>query len=96
MWVFSIDVSGANSWDVVGIFTKDRELALAIWQHRKEIYLSGWFENVEGVMDYIENDYDLNDYMPRGRVLDYMPNIDYTTYRYPSLTEEMEKRNHGN
>lgn len=93
MWVFSIYTNRERTSEyIVGVFTKEKELALAIWQHRKEIFLSLWMENVDDILNYMGNENDVNNLMPRGHVADYVPNIDYTTYRWPSLTEEMEKR----
>ena len=86
--VYVLSING----DVVGVFTDVKELALAIWQHCKELILTRFIYSAKDVYDYMEDSpLDGNFIMENGVIGDFMPNIDYTTYRLPSLTEEMER-----
>lgn len=84
--------------EVIGIFDKVNELALAIWQHRDEIKLPEWCYSVDDIIDYMEySPIDFNGAMKGAMIADYELNIDYITYRTPSLTakyeQELEKEN---
>lgn len=87
VWVFKIKD------EVIGIFDNCHELALAIWQHRDELTLAGWVYSVDDIVDYMEDTpIDFNNLMEGGIITDYTLNIDYTTYRLPSLTEEYHRK----
>ena len=86
--VYVLSING----DVVGVFTDVKELALAIWQHRKELILASFIYSAKDVYEYMQDTpLDGNHIIACGVIGDFMPNIDYTTYRLPSLTEEMER-----
>lgn len=79
--------------EVIGIFDKVNELALAIWQHRDELNFAEWVCSLDNIIDYMsDTPTDLNEVMIGGSITDYTLNIDYTTYRLPSLTAQKIKR----
>ena len=79
--------------EVIGIFDDCHELALAIWQHRDFLKLAGWIYNLDDIVDYIEDTpLDFNNVMEGGSITDYVLNIDYETYRFPSLTAQYAKK----
>lgn len=87
VWVFKIKD------EVIGIFDKVNELALAVWQHRDELNFAEGVCSLDNISDYMaDTPTNLNEVMIGGRITDYTLNIDYTTYRLPSLTEEMYRK----
>lgn len=73
--------------EVIGVFNKKKELCLAIWHHKDELGLSGWWESAKELRDLEPTE--LDDYISRGSVIDYALNIDYSTYRLPSWDEKL-------
>lgn len=81
--------------EVIGVFDKVNELALAIWQHRDELNFAELVYSLDNIIDYMsETPTDLNAVMIGGSITDFTLNIDYTTYRLPSLTEEYHRKEH--
>ncbi|WP_317303977.1 hypothetical protein [Allisonella histaminiformans] len=81
--------------EVIGVFDKVNELALAIWQHRDELNFAELVCSLDNIIDYMsETPTDLNEVMIGGSITDFTLNIDYTTYRLPSLTEEYHRKEH--
>ena len=81
--------------EVIGIFDDCHELALAIWQHRDELNFAELVCSLDNIIDYMsETPTDLNEVMIGGSITDFTLNIDYTTYRLPSLTEEYHRKEH--
>ena len=79
--------------EVIGVFDKVNELALAIWQHRDELNFAELVCSLDNIIDYMsETPTDLNEVMIGGSITDFTLNIDYTTYRLPSLTEEYHRK----
>lgn len=89
VWIFTIDE------EIIGVFDSINELALAIWQHRDELHFAEWVCSLDSIIDYMsETPTDLNEVMIGGSITDVTLNIDYTTYRLPSLTEEYHRKEH--
>lgn len=87
VWMLTINI------EIIGIFDNIEELALAIWQHRDELNLAEWVYSLDDIIDYMEDTpTDFNEVMIGGSITDYTLNIDYTTYRLPSLTEEYHRK----
>lgn len=87
VWIFTINE------EIIGVFDSINELALSIWQHRDELRFAEWVCTLDNIIDYMEDTpTDFNEVMIGGSIIDFTLNIDYTTYRLPSLTEEMYRK----
>lgn len=93
------DVSGEER-EIIGIFTSEKELALALYQHRKEfevdIEYKGIVEIIEeyGVMELPHCLSTKPMHFFRGNIIDYELNIDYSNqgnYRLPSSIAQYSK-----